>query len=124
MCLVSLAELPTPGGRGAVATLGNPLISDPHTPTGFGAWNYVAVFFGAIWRAAPLGSACLGAAQLGVAVPAQWLSRNVEQQVVPGRAVRAGEESPHRPLAAVLGLPCPCPCTSTVTSSVTWLSVW
>lgn len=59
MCHVSLAGLPTPGGRRAGATLGNAQSSDPRTPTEFGAWDYVAVFlglFGGRLRSAQLGS--------------------------------------------------------------------
>lgn len=61
-CHGSLAGLPTPGGRGAGATLGSAQSSDPHTPTGFGAWDYIAGFLGLFG-----GRLCL--AQLGSVQP-------------------------------------------------------
>lgn len=110
MCHVSLAGLPTPGGRGAGATLGNAQSSDPHTPAGFGAWDYVAEFLGLFGgRLRSLCFAQCSPARCGRASAVAQLCRNVEQQVVPGQAVPAGEGSPHWPLVAVLGLLCPCP---------------
>lgn len=67
------------------------------------------------WGCSEGGSAWLSSAQCsparrGHASTVAQHCRNVEQQVVPGRAVRAGEGTPLWPLVAVLGLLCPCPC--------------
>lgn len=114
-----LAELPTTGGRGAEATLGNAQISDPHTPA---EHQIILLCFLGLFGGR------LHLDQLGSVQPSSvWLCQHSGSAGMwSSRLCPAGLSvlgTPRQPLAAVLGLLCPCPCTPTAISSVAWLSV-
>lgn len=126
MCHVSLAGLPTPGGRGAGPTLGNAQSSDPRTPAGFGAWDlFVAEFLGLF--GGRLRSAQLGSVQPSSVWPCQRSGSALQECGAagcawPGCPCWGGVPTPATGSCA--GAPMSLSLHFTAISSVAWLGVW